>query len=163
MKLIFICIKTQLMSLLKTRNYKKPVFINSFLNPLFVFMALGSFPAIGHSASLAWDGEQLSNAITTSSPRTQQSFMPPEAIRSQASTLGKVEVSYDHNGRAVLKSRLCLQGGSCVDMNGSVLSTRAFAGQDARHGFVLEHEVWSWAGSTEAVRVRASIRVNYQR
>lgn len=130
MKLIFICIKTQLMSLLKSRNYKKPVFINSFLNPLFVFMALGSVPAIGHSASLAWDGEQLSNAITTSSPRTQQSFMPPEAIRSQASTLGKVEVSYDHNGRAVLKSRLCLQDGSCVDMNGSILSTRAFAGQD---------------------------------
>jgi flagellar protein FlhE len=47
-------------------------------------------------------------------------------------------------------------------MNGSVLSTRAFAGQDARLGFVLMHEVWSWAGSTEPVRVQASIRVNYQ-
>ena len=151
------------MSLLKFRNNKNPVFINSFFNSLFIFMAVGSVPAMGHSASLAWDGEQLSDAITTGSPRTQQSFMPPEAIRTQASSIGKVEVSYDHNGRAALKSRLCLQGGSCVDMNGSVLSTRAFVGQDARHGFVLEHEVWSWAGSTEAVRVRASIRVNYQR
>ncbi|HCA17362.1 MAG TPA: hypothetical protein DEO64_09560 [Alcaligenes faecalis] len=151
------------MSLLKFKNNKKPVFINSFLNKFIVFMALGSVPMVGYAASLAWDGEQLSQAITTGSPRTQQSFMPAEAVRAQATTIGKVEVSYHHNGRAVLKSRLCLQGGACVDMNGSTLSTRAFVGQDARFGFVLEHEVWSWAGSTEAVRVQASIRVNYQR
>lgn len=151
------------MRLLKSKNTKKTVHKNSFLKLCLIFLIVGNTPAMGHRASLAWDGEQLSEAITTSSPRTQQRFIPPESIRSQASALGKVEVSYDHNGRAVLKSRLCLQGGACVDMNGSVLSTRAFAGQDARHGFVLEHEVWSWAGSTEAVRVRASIRVNYQR
>lgn len=150
------------MFFLKIQNNKKPVFINSFLTPLLTFMALGMVPVVGGAATLSWDGEQLSSAITTSSPRSQQSFLPPQAIRAQASSLGKVEVSYQHNGRAILKSRLCLQGGSCVDMNGSVLSTRAFAGQDANSAFVLEHEVWSWAGSTEPVRVQTSIRVNYQ-
>lgn len=151
------------MLFLKVQNNNKTVYKNSFLNRFLLSMVLVSLPLASHAASLAWDGEQLSNAITTSSPSTQQSFLPAEAVRAQVSSIGKVEVSYHHNGRAILKSRLCLQGGSCVDMNGSVLSTRAFAGQDARLGFVLVHEVWSWAGSTEPVRVQASIRVNYQR
>ncbi|EJC65748.1 hypothetical protein QWA_02780 [Alcaligenes faecalis subsp. faecalis NCIB 8687] len=150
------------MSLVKFKNNKKPVFINSFLNRLWTSISLALVLPLAHAASLSWDGEQLSSAITPASPSSQQFFMPAQAVQAQASSIGKVEVSYHHNGRAILKSRLCLQGGKCVDMNGSVLSTRAFAGQDARLGFVLMHEVWSWAGSTEPVRVQASIRVNYQ-
>lgn len=150
------------MFFLKSKNNKNPVFLNRFLNRFLLFTALTSAPVIGQGASLAWDSEQFSEAITTGSPRTEQHFVLPEEIRAQASTLGKVQISYRHAGRAVLKSRLCLQGGPCVDMNGAALSTKAFEGQDARRGFVLHHEVWSWAGSTVPVRVHTSIRVNYQ-
>lgn len=88
---------------------------------------------------------------------------PPEVLdAAQPLTISRVQVSYRHGGRAVLKSRLCLNGsGPCVDMNGAYLSTRAFAGQDARRGFVLQHEVWTWAGSIIPVQVQADIQVWY--
>ncbi len=118
------------------------------------------------ASSLQWSAQQLSRPITTGSPRTAQSFSAPRELldSTQALTITRVQISYRHGGRAVLKSRLCLDGtGACVDMNGALLSTRAFAGQDARRGFVLQHEVWTWAGSTLPVRVQADIQVWYDR
>lgn len=117
------------------------------------------------ASSLQWNAQQLSRPITTGSPRTSQTLTPPRELLDSVAplTISRVQVSYRHGGRAVLKSRLCLDGnGPCVDMNGAVLSTRAFAGQDARRGFVLQHEVWTWAGSTLAVQVQADIQVWYE-
>jgi len=143
---------------------KFTVFLNRFLiQSAFVAMS-AVMPA--RAASLSWGTQQLGPAITTGLPRATQSFpAPPELARSSAAvTIRKVHVSYRHGGRAVLKSRLCLDGGGpCVDMNGAVLNTSVFAGQDARRGFVLQHEVWSWAGSTTPVRVQADIQVWYER
>lgn len=143
---------------------KLAVFLNSFLIHG-VFAAMSAM-APAQAASPSWGAQQLGPAITTGLPRAAQSFpAPPElALSSAAVTIRKVHVSYRHGGRAVLKSRLCLDGGGpCVDMNGAVLNTSAFAGQDARRGFVLQHEVWSWAGSTTPVRVQADIQVWYER
>lgn len=139
---------------------KMTVFLNSFL------MSMGLVCLSAQASSVQWSVQQLSRPITTGSPRTNQSLMPPLEVldAAQPLTISRVQVSYRHGGRAVLKSRLCLNGnGPCVDMNGAYLSTRAFAGQDARRGFVLQHEVWTWAGSTVPVQVQADIQVWYER
>lgn len=137
-------------------------FLNSFLKAgLLACMLMPSVQA----ASLSWNAQQSSAAITTASARTVQVFTPPQTLidSHRSATLGRVHISYRHGGRAVLKSRLCLQGGGpCVDMNGAVLNTDAFAGQDARRGFVLQHEVWSWAGSVLPVYVQAHLQVWYE-
>lgn len=113
------------------------------------------------SGKRAWTQAGVSGGLHSFDHAATVAYQPARAVP-PGSVITRVYADRDYAGQANVQTSLCWNGlGTCVDIVGRSINTKAFNGLDATRPMYLVHRARAWGGGRPPVYVKGNVTVWY--